>query len=129
MLKKRRYLVGGFVILVALGFLLFNVFQGYSLYYYTIGELKEQGESIYGEQVRVTGEVAEGSIEYDVENRILTFTISDEEESLPMLYEGIPPNNFDDGVEVVVEGSYNSTGVFEADQIITKCPSRYVPAE
>lgn len=129
MFKKRRYFVGGFVLLVALGFLLFNVFHSYSMYYYTIGELKAAGESIYGERVRVTGQVAEGSIEYDVENRILTFTISDEEENLPVLYEGMRPNNFDDGVEVVVEGGYNSTGVFEADQIITKCPSRYVPAE
>jgi len=52
-----------------------------------------------------------------------------EEESLPVVYRGIRPNNFDDGVKVVVEGSYNSTGVFEGDQIITKCPSRYVPVE
>ena len=129
MLKKWRYPIGGLVVLAALGVLLFNVFESYSTYYYTIGELKEQGESIYGEQVRVTGDVAQGSTEYDVETRILTFTITDEEESLTVVYEGIRPNNFDDGVKVVVEGSYNSTGVFEGDQIITKCPSRYVPVE
>jgi len=129
MLKKWRYPIGGVVVLGALVFLLFSVFQSYSTYYYTIGELKEQGESIYGERVRVTGEVADGSTEYDVEKRILTFTITDEEESLAVVYEGIRPNNFDDGVEVVVEGNYNSTGVFEGDQVVTKCPSKYVPAE
>lgn len=130
MLKKWRYPIGGVVVLGALVFLLFSVFQSYSTYYYTIGELKDHGQSIHGEKVRVAGEVAEGSIEYDVEKRMLTFIITDgevagEEESLPVAYEGVRPSNFDDGVEVVAEGSYGPTGVFDADQIITRCPSRY----
>ena len=128
MLKKWKYPIGGLIVLAALVVLLFNVLQSAN-YYLEVHELKDKGESIYGEQVRVTGDVARGSTEYDVQNRILTFTITDEEESLPVVYRGIRPNNFDDGVKVVVEGSYNSTGVFEGDQIITKCPSRYVPVE
>jgi len=129
MLKKRRYAIGSLVVLAALGILLFFVLQSNSIYYYTIGELKGQGESIYGEQVKVIGEVANGSTTYDVENRTLAFTITDGEESLAVVYEGIRPNNFDHGVEVVVEGNYNATGVFEGDQIVTKCPSKYEPVE
>jgi len=135
-MQKRRwsYIIGGLMALTALAFLLFSVFQSYSTYYYTISELKDRGQSIHGERIRVAGEVAEGSTEYDVEKRILTFTITDgeiadEEESLPVVYEGIRPSNFDDGVEVVVEGSYGPTGVFNADQIIAKCPSKYEPVE
>jgi cytochrome c-type biogenesis protein CcmE len=129
-MKKRRwsYIIGGFVALTALAFLLFNVWQ-HSDYYLEIPELKEKGESIYGERAQVRGNVAEGSITDDVEKRVLTFTITGEGESLAVVYEGVRPSNFDEGVEVVVEGSYGPTGVFDADQIITKCPSKYEPVE
>jgi cytochrome c-type biogenesis protein CcmE len=133
-MKNRRwfYLVGGLIVVVGLAVILLNVFQSYSIYYYTVDELKSQGEKIYGEQIRVTGKVADGSADYDVEKRLLTFAITDGNTngavgSLPMTYEGIRPNNFDEGIEVVVEGKYGATGVFTADQIITKCPSKYEP--
>ena len=128
MLKKWRYPIGGVVVLVALVVLLFSVWQ-HSDAFLLITELKGQGESVYGEKVNVIGEVSAGSTEYDVENRMLTFTITGEGESLAVVYEGTRPSNFDDGVEVVVEGNYNSTGIFHADEIITKCPSKYEPAE
>ena len=129
-MRKRRwsYIIGGFVALTALAFLLVNVWQ-HSDYYLEIPELKAKGESIYGERAQVRGNVAEGSITDDVEKRVLTFTMIGNGESLAVVYEGIRPNNFDDGVEVVVEGSYGTTEVFDADKIITKCPSKYEPAE
>ena len=126
MLKKWKYPIGGLIVLAALVGLLFNVLQS-SNYYLEVHELKDKGESIYGERVQINGEVARGSIDYDVENRMLTFTLTGEGESVPVVYEGIRPNNFDDGVDVVVGGIYQSTGVLEGDQIITKCPSKYDP--
>ena len=43
-----------------------------------------------------------------------------------MLYSGQMPNTFDAGVDVVVIGKYASNGaLITADQLQTKCPSKY----
>ncbi len=63
--------------------------------------------------------------------RTLKFIVVDLEEgdeSLSIVYQGIPPDSFQDGREVVIEGHLNSAGVFKADSILTKCPSKYEPA-
>ena len=45
---------------------------------------------------------------------------------MKVTYAGQMPNTFDAGVDVVVVGKYASTdGVITADQLQTKCPSKY----
>ena len=40
-------------------------------------------------------------------------------------YNGQMPNTFAAGVDVVVIGKYASPGVITADELQTKCPSKY----
>jgi len=40
-------------------------------------------------------------------------------------YPGIKPAMFAEGREVIVEGNVESGGVFHADTLMTKCPSKY----
>ncbi len=127
MLRKKRFLIGGIIIFLAIGYLGYIGFQGSATYYYTVSELMEQGSSIYGENVRVNGQVTPGSVEQEAQGRILRFTLIDGKESLPVVYQGIVPDAFKVGNEVVVEGHLNSAGIFQANTILTKCPSRYVP--
>ncbi len=129
MLRKKRFLIGGIVIFLAIGYLGFMGFQGSATYYYTVSELMERGSLIYGENVRVDGEVAPGSVEQEAQGTILRFTITDieGEESLPVIYQGVVPDTFKVGNEVVIEGQLNSDGIFQANTILAKCPSRYVP--
>ena len=129
MLKKRKFLIGGGIVLIAIAYLTFMGFQGSATYYYEVSELLAQGNSIYGENVRVNGQVADGSIEQEAQGRILKFTMIDieGEESLPVVYQGVVPDTFKVGNEVVVEGHLNSTGVFQASTLMPKCPSKYVP--
>jgi cytochrome c-type biogenesis protein CcmE len=103
--------------------------MGGATYYYTVSELIEQGSSIYGENVRVNGEVAPGSVEQEPSSFILRFTMIDVsgEESLPVVYQGVVPDTFKVGNEVVVEGYLDSGGMFQANSLVTKCPSKYVP--
>lgn len=75
--------------------------------------------------VRVGGTVLDGSVQYDSKKGNLHFTITDGESKLPVVFEGIAPNTFRPGVEVVVEGRYVSKNIFEADKIMAKCPSKY----
>jgi cytochrome c-type biogenesis protein CcmE len=128
-LRKKRFLIGGITVFLAIGYLVFMGFQDSVTYYYTVSELMEQGSSIYDENVRVKGQVAPGSVEQEATGRILRFTIIDGEESLSITYQGAVPDTFKVGAEVIVEGQFNSNGIFQAHTLMPKCPSRYVPQQ
>lgn len=74
----------------------------------------------------VTGKVAADSVE---EGKTLRFEITDRDggSPLPVAYEGIVPDPFREGREVIVTGSLNEAGVLvaEKDSLITKCPSKF----
>ncbi len=131
MLRKKKFLIGGIIIFLAIGYLGYTGFMGGATYYYTVSELIEQGSSIYGENVRVNGQVAPGSMEQESAGRILKFTMIDVggEENLPVVYQGVVPDTFKVGNDIVIEGHLNSGGVFQANSLVTKCPSRYVPTK
>ncbi len=125
--KRKKFLIGGIIIFLALGYLGYTGFVGGTSYYYTVSELLEQGSSVYGENLRVNGQVAPGSLEQGSGALVLRFTVSDGEESLPVVYEGVVPDTFRVGNDIVLEGYLSSDGIFEAHTMISKCPSRYVP--
>jgi cytochrome c-type biogenesis protein CcmE len=129
LLRKKRFLVGGIILLLAAGYLGYTGFMSGATYYYTTSELIEQGSSIYGETVRVNGQVVPGSVEQAAQGTILRFTIIDieSEGSLSVVYQGVVPDTFKVGNEVVVEGRLNSDGIFQANTLMPKCPSKYTP--
>ena len=129
MLRKKRFLIGGIIIFLAIGYLSYVGFVGGATYYYTVSEAIEQGSSIYGENIRVNGQVTPGSVQQEAAGSTLQFTIADEEESLPVVYQGAVPDTFKEGNAVVVEGHLNSSGVFQAHTLMPKCPSKYVPTK
>lgn len=47
---------------------------------------------------------------------------------LPVEYQGIVPDTFRDCAGVTVRGSLRPDGVFIADEIVAKCPSKYEAA-
>ncbi|MBI4285533.1 MAG: cytochrome c maturation protein CcmE [Chloroflexi bacterium] len=128
MLKKKKFIIGGIILLVALGYLGFTGFMGAATYYYKVSELVALGDSGYDQSVRVNGKVVPGSVVKEAQGRILKFTVADEAASLPVYYEGIVPDTFKEDVEIVVEGKLTSNGVFQAKTLLPKCPSRYEAA-
>ncbi|MFQ5997451.1 MAG: cytochrome c maturation protein CcmE [Dehalococcoidales bacterium] len=129
MLRKKKFLVGGIIISLAIGYLAYVGFESSATYYYTVSELTGQENSIYGENIRVKGQVVPGSVEQETAGRELRFTIIDGEESLPVVYQGVVPDTFRVGTEVVVEGQLNPVGIFQAHTLMPKCPSKYVPQQ
>ena len=129
MLKKKKFLIGGIIIVLAIGYLSFMGISSSATYYYEVSELMEQGSSIYGENVRVNGQVVPGSMEQESGSFILRFTIVDVEgeASLPVVYQGVVPDTFKVGNAVVVEGEIDPDGVFQAHILMPKCPSKYEP--
>ncbi len=129
MLKKKRFVIGGALIIIAFVFLIFLGFRNGCVYYYEVDELIDQGISIDGKTIRVGGEVAP-----DIEREVgkLSFRIidvTDQNTTLPVVYNGSIPDTFKVGRHVIVEGTYTSEGIFKAASIITKCPSKYEPEE
>jgi len=80
-----------------------------------------------GKNVKVGGKVLDGTIKRDAAG--VRFTIEDltgKSAKVNVLYSGQMPNTFDAGVDVVVIGKYASNGaLITADQLQTKCPSKY----
>lgn len=131
MLKKRKFLIGGLIVVLAIGYLGYMGFQSTATYYYTVAELEQQATSIYGKNVRVNGIVASDSLEREARGTVLKFVIVDAEggKSLPVVYRGIAPDTFKTGADVVAEGHLTDEGVFQANTILAKCPSRYEAGE
>jgi cytochrome c-type biogenesis protein CcmE len=107
--------------------------EGTFRYYKTVADYLEQGPQASGPALRgsrVHGFVLDGSIEKDLRAGIVEFVIRDDSAAqLPVRYHGSDvPDLFKDGAEIVVEG-HLAEGVFVADRMMAKCPSKYEARE
>jgi len=68
------------------------------------------------------------TIQFDIKTMTLTFEGKDETGTLKVVYPKGKPNNFEAATQVVVIGDYKN-GVFEAREMLVKCPSKYQGAE
>ena len=129
MFKKKRFLIGGIIILLALVFLGYTSFKDAATFYYKVSEVLAKGSSVYGDNLKVEGHVTPDSVQRESAGRLMRFTISDNVSggSLPVVYRGVVPDTFQAGTDVVVEGSIGSDGIFQAQTIMKKCPSKYEP--
>jgi len=123
-----KFFVVGAVVVTAALVLVVTAMQGSSVYYYTVAEFSEkQANLVTADSMRVSGKVLPGSIKKDEISRSISFTAIDRENSsktLTVAYAGIIPDTFKDEAEVVVTGSY-AQGVFQAKEMLAKCPSKY----
>ena len=77
------------------------------------------------ERVRLGGFVAKGTIDVSEKNQLeCNFHLKQGNNTVSVLYTGTRPDLFKDEAEVIVEGTY-ADGLFKADQLQTKCASRY----
>jgi cytochrome c-type biogenesis protein CcmE len=75
--------------------------------------------------VQVNGKLADKQYVLQQDRQYLQFRLRDERgEVLPVEYHGVIPGNFDEAVSIVAIGKYRE-GVFVADQLLVKCPSKY----
>ena len=77
-----------------------------------------------GGYVQVNGTLADPAATR-TENGVLHFQLKDQAgEVLAVAYPGVKPANFEQATSVVAIGQYKD-GVFAADQLLVKCPSKY----
>jgi cytochrome c-type biogenesis protein CcmE len=123
------FLLAGIAILGAILYLVYVNTQTNVVYYMTVPELKHC-MACTTQSVRVAGYVQAGSIKRDNRTQSISFVIEDSQQTLPVVYSGVVPDIFRAGVQVVIEGHYNSQAraenqPFQAQTLLTKCPSKF----
>ena len=125
-----KMLIAFAVLVGALGYFVFKAFSGAAVYYYTVGEINDIGPSPEGKTVRVSGKLEPESFHRAAGSTLSEFRLTDGSETLAAAHEGVLPDLFfNEHSEIILEGSYDPNGVFKSENIIVKCPSKYVAAE
>ena len=129
MSSTMKFLIGGVVVAVVIGVLIAVSFSGSTSDYLSIAEVKALGPD-QARDSRVTGEIVSDSVDWNTRELHLTFQIEDGTGTLPISYHGPQPDMLVDAVEAVVIGKYDTTEqVFEAEELLMKCPSKYEEQE
>jgi len=126
-MKKLKYIIGIGIIVACIVFLAVRSFKKTGVYYLTVSEVYKKSSSLGAKSFRVDGKIVPGSILWNPEEIILRFNITDGEKTLSVLHKGVKPDVLSDSKEVVIEGTLDEEGVFNAAKLITKCPSKYKP--
>ena len=77
------------------------------------------------DKIQVPGDLIKGKSTYNNKTASLIFFITDPKgDEMRVNYHGVRPGNFDQANRVVAIGKYQD-GVFHAEQLLVKCPSKY----
>jgi len=120
-----KALIGIIVIGGSMGYFMYQAMQSSRSYYYSVDDFSGNRAAAKNYSFRIAGRVKQGSVTRDLEKMLLTFTLAGSKTELPVCYQGPIPDNFTEGREVVVEGRLDTTGVFRADTLMTRCESKY----
>ncbi len=127
MLKTKRFVIGGLIILAALTYLIYGGMRQAIVYFVTPSELKGQEKPSKDKFLRMGGMVVAGSLKKDTQNLTYRFELTDGAQSVPVYFRGVPPDLFSEGKGAVVEGRIGSDGVFVASTIMAKHAEEYSP--
>lgn len=150
--KVNKFVIGGGLLLIAVVVLVATSLKGNAQYYLTVDELLGSPQGQYT-NVRVSGVVLGDTIQYDAQHQVLTFTVADipgdnkEIESLGGLakvlhdasvdptashlkveYHDVKPDLLKNEAQAIMTGQLGEDGVFYAEELLLKCPSRYEDA-
>ncbi len=150
---RGKFLLGGLLILAAVVYLIVSSTIAGAQFFYTIDELTARGGDAVGEPIRISGAVLGDSIQYDAETLTLTFTVVNlpadaqllEDEGglaaalsaavndptrtrMQVVYVGVKPDLLRHEAQAIMTGTLGEDGVFHAEELLLKCPTRYEEA-
>ena len=150
---RLKFIIGGLLILASIVYLIVSSTQASAEFFMTVEELKAEGSSVIDRNLRASGAVIGDSIQYDAATLNLTFTVAhvpgdnDEveaqgglakvlhdavvdpnREKIQVVYNGPIPDLLKDEAQAIMTGRLGTDGIFYADEILLKCPTKYEPA-
>jgi cytochrome c-type biogenesis protein CcmE len=152
-MKINKFVIGGLLILGAVGLLIWNATASTQEFFLTVDELNAKGEAIVDKNVRVSGAVIGDTIQYDPSTLTLTFevahvpadnaeietegglavalhdaVIDPSRSRMRIEYIGVKPDLLRHEAQAIVTGQLGADGVFHATELLLKCPTRYEEA-
>jgi cytochrome c-type biogenesis protein CcmE len=150
---RMKFMIGGVLILAAVVFLIFSATKANAEYFMTIDELESKSLSLTGQNVRISGAVVGDTIQYDAKTLTLTFDVAQvpgdqkvvdaegglaavlhaavidpNRTRLKIIYNGPKPDLLKNEAQAIMTGHLDSAGVFHADELLLKCPTKYQEA-
>jgi cytochrome c-type biogenesis protein CcmE len=147
---RAKFLIGGAMIVAAIIYLIASSTQAAAQYYMTIDELAAKGASVQGRDLKLSGAVEGSTISYDAKTLTLRFTIANvpgdmnvidargglakvlheavtdpTARRLQVVYVGPKPDLLRDEAQAIITGRLDANGVFQAQELLLKCPTRY----
>lgn len=148
-----KFVFGGILILGAVVFLIWSSTAATQEYFLTVDELNAKGSSIVDKNLRVSGAVIGDTIQYDTQTLTLTFdvahvsgdnavlekqgglaaalhqaVIDPSRSHMKVVYVGPKPDLLRNEAEAIMTGHLGKDGVFYAEELLLKCPTRYEEA-
>jgi cytochrome c-type biogenesis protein CcmE len=148
-----KFIIGGVLIFAAIIFLIISSTRANAQYFLTVDELNERGQAVIGQDVRISGAVIGDSIQYDPQGLSLHFTVANvpadnktieaqgglaavlhaavtdsTRKRMPVVYHGPKPDLLRDEAQAIMTGHIADDGVFYADELLLKCPTKYEEA-
>jgi len=152
MKKKPNYklIIGGIVIVIALVYLLISATRSNTQYFLTVDEMLSQKSELQGQKLRMSGAVVGESIQYNPATLDLSFVVAQipgdhrliaemggmakvladavadpNSARMTIHYYGVKPDLLKDEAQAIITGSLDAEGVFQATELLMKCPSKY----
>jgi cytochrome c-type biogenesis protein CcmE len=96
-------------------------------YYLTVDECLQHRADLLNQRIRLSGSVAEDSLEISPDRRRAQFRLCGASAVVPVRCVGRIPDNLAERIDVVIEGRLDDSGDFQAFEILTRCASKYAP--
>jgi len=151
--NRLKFYIAGALFALAVVFMVISATKATAEFFLTVREVQESPTDLSGQNIRVSGAVLGDSILFNNETGHLTFTIAhipgtDEEINaqgglsrvlheavndsenplLRVTYHGPRPDMLKDEAQAILTGRLGDDGVFIAEELLLKCPSKYEEA-
>ena len=128
--RGRKLAVIVAIMLAAFGYFSYTAFESAQSFYLTVDELVELGPAAE-QAVQVKGKLVEDSFVREGGTSTLAhFLLQENGAQLDATFDGVLPDLFfNPHSEIVLGGTYEDGGLFVANRVYVKCPSKYQSLE